>query len=111
MRKKKKRKLTKEDLGEYVSSKKDSVRKEKKKVMESIKNGISCDGLRVIGLRKTYTKKSFGRKSNKDIKAVRGIYLDVPDRELLCILGHNGAGKSTLFGMLTGVIAPSNGEA
>lgn len=67
-------------------------------------NNITCDGLRVIGLRKTYFMKSFGRKSANDVHAVRGVHLEVPDRELLCLLGHNGAGKSTLFNMLTGVL-------
>jgi ABC-type multidrug transport system ATPase subunit len=50
-------------------------------------------------------------KSPKDVHAVRGIYLDVPKNELLCLLGHNGAGKSTLFNMLTGIIGPSDGYA
>ncbi len=53
----------------------------------------------------------FGRRSKKDVHAVRGVYLEVADRELLCLLGHNGAGKSTLFGMLTGIIQPSLGTA
>lgn len=42
--------------------------------------------------------------------AVKGIYLEVPSNEMLCLLGHNGAGKSTLFNMMTGMIAPSSGE-
>jgi ABC-type multidrug transport system ATPase subunit len=67
--------------------------------------------LRIIGLKKTYFKKSFGRKSAGDVHAVRGVYLEVPDRELLCLLGHNGAGKSTLFSMLTGVAQPTEGSA
>ena len=90
---------------------KDSVKKEKKKVKTGEKESVECDGLRVIGLKKTYYKKSFGRKSAGDVHAVRGIYLEVPDRELLCLLGHNGAGKSTLFSMLTGVAQPTEGSA
>ena len=92
-------------------SQKDSVKKEKKKVKDAEKNGLVCEGLRIIGLKKTYFQKSFGRKSDKDVHAVRGIYLEVPDRELLCLLGHNGAGKSTLFSMLTGVTEPTEGTA
>lgn len=53
----------------------------------------------------------FGWKSKKDVHAVRGIYLEVPDKELLCLLGHNGAGKSTLFNMLTGIISQTGGTA
>jgi ABC-type multidrug transport system ATPase subunit len=90
---------------------KDSVKKEKMKVKNGEMEGVECDGLRVIGLRKTYFKKSFGRKSAGDVHAVRGIYLEIPDRELLCLLGHNGAGKSTTFSMLTGVTDPTEGTA
>jgi ABC-type multidrug transport system fused ATPase/permease subunit len=85
-------------------NKKDSVKKEKQKVKSLEKDGELCEGLRIIGLKKTYFKKAFNRKSKDDVHAVRGVYLEVPDRELLCLLGHNGAGKSTLFSMLTGVL-------
>lgn len=67
--------------------------------------------MRVLGLKKTYFKKAFNRKSKQDVHAVRGVFLEVPDRELLCLLGHNGAGKSTLFSMLTGVLKPTQGSA
>ena len=104
--KKSKRAVT-EVMEDYLNDDKsaslNSVKKEKRKVKEAEREGVICEGLRVIGLKKTYFKKSFGRKSAKDVQAVRGIYLEVPDRELLCLLGHNGAGKSTLFSMLTGV--------
>jgi ABC-type multidrug transport system ATPase subunit len=45
------------------------------------------------------------------VHALRGVYLEVPDKELLCILGHNGAGKSTLFSILTGVSKATEGTA
>lgn len=89
----------------------DSVKKEKRKVKEAEKEKVFCDGLRVLGLKKTYFKKAFNRKSKQDVHAVRGVFLEVPDRELLCLLGHNGAGKSTLFSMLTGVLKPTKGSA
>lgn len=68
-------------------------------------------GLRIVGVQKVYRKLPFGFTSTKDVHAVRGIYLEVPRNELLCLLGHNGAGKSTLFNMLTGMIGPSEGYA
>ena len=67
--------------------------------------------MRIVGIQKIYRKYPFGIKSVKDVHAVKGIYLNVPRSELLCLLGHNGAGKSTLFNMLTGIIGPSEGYA
>ena len=89
----------------------DSVSQEKLKVISDVRDGITCEGMRVINLKKTFNKYPCGIKSAKDTYANKGIYLDMSQRELLCILGHNGAGKSTMIGVLTGVIAPSSGTA
>jgi len=89
----------------------DSVNQEKAKVINDIKDGISCDGLRVMNLKKSYRKYPCGIKSKKDTFANKGIYLDMSEKELLCILGHNGAGKSTMISVLTGITAPSSGTA
>lgn len=62
-------------------------------------------------MKKTYRALPFGWKSKNDVRAVKGIYLDVPNKELLCLLGHNGAGKSTLFNMLTGCLNSTSGSA
>jgi ABC-2 type transport system ATP-binding protein len=70
-----------------------------------------CDGLRINGIHKIYRTLPFGWKSTRDVHALRGVYLEVPDKELLCILGHNGAGKSTLFSILTGVSKATEGTA
>ena len=51
-------------------------------------------------------KKSFG-----DIHAVRGVWLDVTEGEILSLLGPNGAGKSTVISMLSGLLASDEGEA
>lgn len=80
-------------------------------VLQDEKMGVVSNGLRIVGVQKVYRKLPFGFISPKDVYAVRGIYLDVPRNELLCLLGHNGAGKSTLFNMLTGIIGPSEGYA
>jgi len=53
----------------------------------------------------------FGLKSKKDVHAIKGVHLEIAKNELLCLLGHNGAGKSTLFNMMTGIIAPTSGQA
>lgn len=67
--------------------------------------------MRIAGLKKNFEKKRLFKRKNKKVRALRGVYLEVPDRELLCLLGHNGAGKSTLFNILTGVLSPSKGQA
>ena len=50
-------------------------------------------GLRITRLGKTYRKYPFGFTSSSDFEALREIYLEIEDGELLGILGHNGAGK------------------
>ncbi|RLN46846.1 hypothetical protein BBO99_00008704 [Phytophthora kernoviae] len=43
--------------------------------------------------------------------AVQGLDLVMYKDQITCLLGHNGAGKSTLISMLTGMAAPSSGDA
>ena len=50
--------MSSEDNNNHTQQK-DSVRKEKKKVKQAEKDNAATDGLRVIGLRKTYFKKAF----------------------------------------------------
>ncbi|TYZ68281.1 hypothetical protein PybrP1_002937 [[Pythium] brassicae (nom. inval.)] len=44
-------------------------------------------------------------------RAVKGVSLAMYRDQITCLLGHNGAGKTTLISMLTGIIAPSDGDA
>jgi ABC-2 type transport system ATP-binding protein len=46
-----------------------------------------------------------------DLRAVQGVSLNVQTGEILSLLGPNGAGKSTLISMLSGLLAPSDGDA
>jgi branched-chain amino acid transport system ATP-binding protein len=41
---------------------------------------------------------------------IRGVDLTIPSGERHAIIGPNGAGKSTLFNLVSGLIAPSQGE-
>lgn len=69
------------------------------------------NGIRVVGLSKTYCKYPFGIRSKGDKKAIDEIFFEIRENELISLLGHNGAGKSTLIGVLTGLLAPTEGTA
>jgi len=51
-------------------------------------------------------KKSFG-----DFQAVQNASFNADSGEILSLLGPNGAGKSTTISMLSGLLAPTNGDA
>jgi ABC-2 type transport system ATP-binding protein len=51
-------------------------------------------------------KKSFG-----DFQAVAGVEFFAEQGEILSLLGPNGAGKSTTISMLSGLLAPNDGDA
>jgi ABC-2 type transport system ATP-binding protein len=54
----------------------------------------------------TNLKKSFG-----DFQAVHGATFHAEAGEVLGLLGPNGAGKSTTISMLSGLLAPTGGDA
>jgi ATP-binding cassette subfamily A (ABC1) protein 3 len=60
----------------------------------------------IAGLCKEYKARGGGVKI-----AVNNLRLTLYEGQVTCLLGHNGAGKSTLMSMLTGMTAPSSGEA
>jgi ABC-2 type transport system ATP-binding protein len=47
----------------------------------------------------------------REVRAVRGIDLDVERGEFVAFLGPNGAGKTTTLKLLSGVVTPTAGEA
>ena len=44
------------------------------------------------------------------IEAVKGITLEVPENEIVTIIGANGAGKSTTLRTIAGVVKPASGH-
>ncbi len=44
------------------------------------------------------------------IHAIKGISLDVPDGEIVALIGSNGAGKSTTLRTISGLMKPKNGR-
>ncbi len=94
------------DYAEKRSGQYDCAREEKLKIAQLESEGVPTQGLRLLGLSKTYRV-----SGNKSIKALKNTYLEVNEGELLAILGHNGAGKTTLLNLLTGQLNPSSGNA
>ncbi len=62
----------------------------------------------VRDLRKTF---QVGFFRTRRVEAVKGVRFDVRRGEIFGFLGPNGAGKTTTIKMLTGLIAPTGGEA
>jgi ABC-2 type transport system ATP-binding protein len=50
------------------------------------------------------------QKSYGELRAVRGVSLDIAEGEVYALLGHNGAGKSTIVEILEGYRARDSGE-
>jgi putative ABC transport system ATP-binding protein len=59
----------------------------------------------VTDVTKTY------RVGDQEVHALRGVTLDLFDRELIVLLGPSGSGKSTLLNILGGLDSPTTGVA
>lgn len=44
------------------------------------------------------------------LQALRGVDIDIREREIAALIGPNGAGKTTLFNCITGIYNPSGGQ-
>ena len=45
-----------------------------------------------------------------NIRALKGISLEVEKGEIVCLIGANGAGKSTTLMTISGVLTPEEGD-
>lgn len=60
---------------------------------------------------KEYLIKIFtGKNSSRTLKALKNIWLEVYEGEILGIIGTNGSGKSTLLKIISGAITPTRGR-
>ncbi|MBL8118988.1 MAG: ABC transporter ATP-binding protein [Anaerolineae bacterium] len=55
--------------------------------------------------------KTFRRADGTEVLAVQGIDLDIHKGEVFSMLGPNGAGKTTTISMISGLLAPTSGDA
>lgn len=55
--------------------------------------------------------KTFKKPDGGEVRAVKGIDLDIRKGEIFSLLGPNGAGKTTTISMISGLIEPSRGDA
>lgn len=55
--------------------------------------------------------KTFKRRDGTEVEAVKGIDLTIHRGEIFSLLGPNGAGKTTTISMISGLIAPTKGDA
>ena len=69
---------------------------------EATRGRASC--FRIHGLTRTYGS---GRSA---VHALRGIDLDLPEGELVVLLGASGSGKSTLLNIIGGLDRPTGGQ-
>jgi lipoprotein-releasing system ATP-binding protein len=61
-------------------------------------------GIKIQGLRKVYTKEG------RDIEVLRGIDVEIPQGDMVSIVGKSGAGKSTFLHVLGTLDVPSQGN-
>lgn len=55
--------------------------------------------------------KTYKRKDNTEVHAVKGVDLNIYKGEIFSLLGPNGAGKTTTISMISGLINPTSGDA
>jgi ABC-2 type transport system ATP-binding protein len=55
--------------------------------------------------------KTFRTRDGKQIEAVKGVRFEIRKGEIFSFLGPNGAGKTTTISMISGLLAPTRGDA
>ena len=74
---------------------------------ENDENIENIDGIRVLGLSKSYRSIVSGEQN----EALKNVFFELKKGELLGVMGHNGAGKSTLINTICGLVNKDSGNA
>ena len=61
-------------------------------------------------LRTTVSRMRRGKRTYREVKAVKSVTLEVPRGRVLGVVGANGAGKSTLVRTIAGILPPDSGR-
>ena len=56
-------------------------------------------------------RKTYRRADGSSLEAVKGVDLQIHQGEIFSLLGPNGAGKTTTISMISGLVAPTEGDA
>jgi len=72
---------------------------------KELKGGKHIEGVRTLGLSKTYKSMTGGA----DVKALKNAFFEINTGQLLGVMGHNGAGKSTMINTICGLIPKESG--
>ena len=56
-------------------------------------------------------RKTYRRADGSSLEAVKGVDLEIHQGEIFSLLGPNGAGKTTTISMISGLVAPTEGDA
>lgn len=65
--------------------------------------------LRIQCLKKSYFIENNRTMKQECVEVIRGISLDVREKESVCIMGRSGCGKTTLLKIMGGLLAPTEG--
>ena len=73
-------------------------------------NGTDPNGTDLM-VRTEHLSKTYRRSDGSELHAVKDVNLTIRRGEIFSLLGPNGAGKTTTISMISGLVAPSAGDA
>jgi len=78
--------------------------------LNRIKTSSTSSVISLLNVSKDYKNNSLLSQSNKIKHALKNISLEIKQGERIGVMGDSGSGKTTLAKLMTGMIAPSDGE-